>query len=291
MLRDMAYDLCSMPIVNFLSAREHGLQVSALPIFPTRRLLHRMLICDRRQVRTPGDLEGKRIGIGYYGNTDSTWVRGLLADYGVDLRRITWVTSSEEQVPGVTLPPNVEHYEAGAKLGQYTGVPGAELDSLLIAGEIAGVIYGRGELVYESGVLDLGASDLGPIFDDVPAADLRWLRSKGFFPMMTVIVARDSVLARWPDLSAVMLYQFTAAKQRALARVSAYTAEDTNLARICGLADAIGDGPIAAALRPDPLPYGVEPNRQALATIVRYAFEQGVIEAMPSVDELFVPRS
>jgi hypothetical protein len=39
--------------------------------------------------------------------------------------------------------------------------------------------------------------------------------------------------------------------------------------------------------RSDPLPYGVEPNRAMLETIVGYAVEQSIIPAAPSVDSLF----
>ncbi len=38
----------------------------------------------------------------------------------------------------------------------------------------------------------------------------------------------------------------------------------------------------------DPLPYGLEVNRRSIETLVLYAFQQGLIPRMLSVDELFI---
>jgi len=37
----------------------------------------------------------------------------------------------------------------------------------------------------------------------------------------------------------------------------------------------------------DPLPYGVEPNRQMLEAVIRQSAEQGIIAQPLSVEELF----
>ena len=38
----------------------------------------------------------------------------------------------------------------------------------------------------------------------------------------------------------------------------------------------------------DPLPYGVNVNRRSIETLILYAFQQGLIPRMLSVDELFI---
>ena len=40
----------------------------------------------------------------------------------------------------------------------------------------------------------------------------------------------------------------------------------------------------------DPLPYGIEPNRHALESIVQYSVEQGILSRPVAVEELF-PQS
>ena len=37
----------------------------------------------------------------------------------------------------------------------------------------------------------------------------------------------------------------------------------------------------------DPLPYGIEPNRLVLESIVRYSVEQGILKKPVGVDEIF----
>ena len=41
----------------------------------------------------------------------------------------------------------------------------------------------------------------------------------------------------------------------------------------------------------DPLPYGIEPNRQALEEIIQYALEQRIIARPVTVEELFAPNT
>ena len=41
----------------------------------------------------------------------------------------------------------------------------------------------------------------------------------------------------------------------------------------------------------DPLPYGIEPNRLALESIVQYSVEQGILPRTVPIEELFPPTT
>ena len=41
----------------------------------------------------------------------------------------------------------------------------------------------------------------------------------------------------------------------------------------------------------DPLPYGIDPNRLALESLVQYAVEQRILPRRMPVEELFVPST
>ena len=41
----------------------------------------------------------------------------------------------------------------------------------------------------------------------------------------------------------------------------------------------------------DPWPYSLEPNRNALATLIRYSHAEGLIPTAPTVDELFASNA
>ena len=41
----------------------------------------------------------------------------------------------------------------------------------------------------------------------------------------------------------------------------------------------------------DPVPYGIEPNRQTIGEVIDYALEQGIINKRVSVEELFAANT
>src|SRR2546425_1190986 len=83
---------------SFLLARTRGVPLTALPVFPARSFPHRQIYCHAEApIRTPADLEGKRVTVHPWNSTSPTWTKGLLAnEYGVDLRSIDWFTAEPD---------------------------------------------------------------------------------------------------------------------------------------------------------------------------------------------------
>ena len=78
---------------------------------------------------SPKDLEHGRIGTRLFTATTPTWVRGILADdYGVDVRRIEWLTWQKPNVPEFRDPPNV------------TAIGQTDLAQLLLKGEVDAIV-------------------------------------------------------------------------------------------------------------------------------------------------------
>src|SRR5687768_797733 len=98
MVRGLEFDVCEMALTTYLTAREHGKRMTGLPIFLMRAFHHGAIAANTRIVRTPKDLEGKRVGVNRgYTVTTGLWARSVLAhEYGVDLDAITWVLSGDE---------------------------------------------------------------------------------------------------------------------------------------------------------------------------------------------------
>src|SRR5215468_9483839 len=65
----------------------------ALPVFPSRTFRHGFIAVNRKAgIKTPKDLEGKRVGVPLYTMTAAIFIRGLLQhEYGVDCEKIHWV--------------------------------------------------------------------------------------------------------------------------------------------------------------------------------------------------------
>ncbi len=65
----------------------------AIPVFPSRAFRHGFIAIHRKAgIKTPKDLEGKRVGVPLLTMTAAIYINGLLQhEYGVDLRKIRWV--------------------------------------------------------------------------------------------------------------------------------------------------------------------------------------------------------
>ena len=72
----------------------------ALPFFPSRVFRHSMITINKRSgIKSPKDLEGKRVGTALYTQTAAIFIRGMLQhDYGVDMSKIHWVQGALNHV-------------------------------------------------------------------------------------------------------------------------------------------------------------------------------------------------
>ena len=264
MVRGLEFDVSEMAITTYICARAHGKAFTALPIFPMRAFHHGAIVHNvQSAIRTPKDLEGTRVGVNRgYTVTTGVWARGILQhQYGVDLNRVTWVLSGDEHVAEWKPPSNVVPLEGGRKM-----------EDLVMSGDIPAAIG-----------VQIDSPDVKPLIPDAREAGFEALRERGLYPINHTVVVKDALLAAHPGLAADLFEAFAEARRRYVTRlaggeIAAASADDTFFKRVM---DVTGD----------PLPYGLEPNRRMLETIVRYAHEQGIISQTVSVEELFHPAT
>ena len=85
-LRILLLGICH-PACRRISARS-----SAIPVFASRVFRHSFIFINRKFIKSPKDLEGKRIGVPVYTMTAAIFQRGLLSDeFGIDLTSAEWV--------------------------------------------------------------------------------------------------------------------------------------------------------------------------------------------------------
>jgi 4,5-dihydroxyphthalate decarboxylase len=157
MCRSFDFDVCEMAITTYLTAKAHDKQFTALPVFVMRQFHHSPIVHNIKSgVKSPKDLEGKKVGVRAYTVTTGVWTRGILAtEYGVDLDKITWVVVDEEHVQEYRKPANVIER------------PGANLAQMLVEGELAAAI----------GVGKVDSPDVKPLIPDAAAAEAAWYRA------------------------------------------------------------------------------------------------------------------
>ena len=265
MTRGMEFDVCEMAITTYICGREHGKRYTALPIFIVRAFHHgAILVNTKAGIRTPKDLEGKRVGVNRgYTVTTGLWARGVLAhQHGVDLSKVTWMLSGDEHVAEFRNPANVVPIEKGKKIAD-----------MLVSGELVAAIGA-----------ECDHPDVKPLIPNAKEAGYEALSRLGHYPINHTVVVRDDLLASRPELGPAIFNAFRDAKRLYVERLKAGqiakpNATDEMHRRVMELTGR------------DPLPYGLEPNRQTIGEVIDYALEQGIINQRVSVDSLFAANT
>ena len=259
MVRAEEFDICEMAWTTYLCAKDVGKPVTAIPVFLTRNFHHWAMFRNvNARIRKPKDLEGKRVAVNRgYTVTTGVWARGILAtEYGVNLDKIKWICTDEEHVAEFQAPANVEYVRGSSALD----------------------ILKRGEV--DAAIGDLGTNlpdTIEPLIPDARDAGFAWYKKTGVYPINHGVTIHDRVLAEAPWVATELFAAFQAAKVDYLKHLNG-----RDLNRADDQAIALGKG-----IGGDPFPFGVNANRKALETIVRFAHDQGAIKRDFKVDELF----
>ena len=210
-------------------------------------------------MRTPKDLEGRKVGVNRgYTVTAGVWARSILQhEHGVDLKKITWILSGDEHVAEYRPPSNVVPIEAGRTL-----------EDMLTAGDVEAAIG-----------VQVDAPNVKPLIANAKDVGFQALRERGHYPINHTVVVKNELLEANPDLAPDIFDAFAEAKRIYVQNLRegrgdpASAADQTSLR----VMDVIGD----------PFPYGIEPNRQMLESLVQYAVEQGILDRPVAVNDLF----
>jgi 4,5-dihydroxyphthalate decarboxylase len=268
-VRTLEFDACELQVAQYLGLKSRGVPITAIPVFPHRRFNHSCVMVGLdSNITRPEDLRGRRIGIHAHFNPIALWIRGLLQhEFDVPPSEIHWVADGSEDVPGWS-PPSWLRIERAPS--------GQKMQDLLKAGAIDAQILSDSA---EASTINKVVRRLWPNYREV---EVDYYRRTGIFPIRHLVVVKDEVLHRNPDIASHLVQAFEDAKQQAygywsdhrrssLAWFGAQQEEERSL------------------LGPDPWPYSVEKNRIALETLLDYAFEQGLTERRLDIEEMFTP--
>lgn len=282
LVRDREFDVAEMGLTFYLGMLARGdAPYVALPVFPSRSFRHSAIyVRADSPVERPEDLAGKRFGEAYtYGHDGGLWAKGLLADeYGVQPSASRWVVGGVDApmprwdwVPFAPPPGlEVEYLDGRGTLSEL--LASGEIDALVSANPPAG----------------LAGGGVRRIFSDTESVERAYFARTGVFPIMHAIAVRRSLYEQHPWIAASLYAAFVEAKA-VVDRLYAYW--EGTLHRLLMI-------PWVTELRrknrelfgADCWPYGVEPNRKALETAVRYHVEQGLSPREIAVEDLFAVR-
>jgi 4,5-dihydroxyphthalate decarboxylase len=249
----------------------------AIPVFPSRVFRHGFVTVNRRRgIRTPKDLEGKRIGVPLYTMTAAIFIRGMLEhEYAVDLGGVRWVQGAinsagahgSPTVPAMLKPVAIE-----------SNASGKSLSDLLAAGEIDAII---GANLPDSMKT---SADVQRLFPDYREVEKSYYRKTRIFPIMHLVAIRRRFYEAHPEAVRSLYDALCRSKERGLAKMRNLATLRYMLPWMSADLDEIDE-----VFGGDPWPYGVAANRATLEALVNYLAEQGLIAAPPRIEDLFVP--
>ena len=243
----------------------------AIPVFPARVFRHGYIYVNRKAaIRTPKDIEGKRVGVALYTMTAAVWIRGILTHYySVDLSGVRWVEGAinhagrhgDPSAPPLIKPVAIEYDPKGRSLSE-----------LLAAHEID-VLMGTQH--------PHPHPDIAPLFADARAVEREFYRATRIFPIMHLVVIRRDVYEREHTIADRLYRSLVEAKKLALARL--HKGHPFMLPWVHDDIDEIDE-----VFGGDPYAYGIEANRETLEALVRYLAEQHFIPRPMPIEDLFV---
>jgi 4,5-dihydroxyphthalate decarboxylase len=180
MVREQKFDFGELALVTYLQAKAFGKPYVLMPAVVVARGQHHTIFYNQdRGHLDPSDLNGRRVGVRAYTQTTGTWLRGILEeDYGVDFKRVQWVTFEAPHVAEYQDPSWVQRAPAGK-----------ELEQMLRDGEIDAAIFGREN-----------PEGLTPLIPDSERAAMRWAEQHGGVPINHMVVIRESITQSRPDV-------------------------------------------------------------------------------------------
>jgi 4,5-dihydroxyphthalate decarboxylase len=278
MLINLEFDACEMSSSEFIRhAVRPGCPMVAIPVFPSRVFRHGYIAIDKRQIKEPKDLAGKRIGVPLYSMTAAIFIRGLLQDdHGVDLSNVTWVEGgindtkphgAPSTLP-LTRPVTIEPHSTTLSLN-------AQLEQ----GNIAALISSGLPKALKTN------PDVARLFPDYRAREMDYVKRTKIFPIMHLVVIRRDVYEKDPFVATSLFNACCEAKAIAARKMRELgtlrymlpwmASEIEELDKLFG-----GD---------DAWPYAIEPNRPTLEALVQYLADQALIEKPVPIEDLFVP--
>jgi 4,5-dihydroxyphthalate decarboxylase len=250
-----------------------------VPAFVSRIFRHSgIYIRNGAGIAKPADLCGKRIGVPEYQITAVVWMRGIMQhEYGVAPSDIHWRSGGQEQAGRHERTP----LKAIAGLDLQPIGDDKTLVGMLRDGELDALFTARAPSSFLA-----GEPHIARLFADTRAAEQAYYKKTKLFPIMHLIGIRRSLCEKYPWLATSVYKAFGAAK--ALAMIDL---RDVNALMVTLPWLEAETNETAAIMGEDFWRYGIDDNRPEIDALTQYAFEQGLIERKPAIDELFHPST
>ena len=276
------FDVAEMSASTYMSMVSQGdTRYVAIPVFLSRHFRHGyFFVHGPSDIRVPGDLAGRRVGVPDYEMTAALWQRAILRhDFGVQPEQISWFQGGEF-VPGfakrVDLPVtgvSIDVIPEDRTL--HDMVATGEIDAVLCPHRPAALTDGSGRV-------------------RAPVPGLRRGRAPGLLPahrvvpdhMHLTVVRRRDLYEEHPWVAESLVRAFAEAQAAGWKRMGELGSLAVMLPWLTRDLEEI-----AEEMGPAFWPYGFRENRAVVEAMCRYSFEQGLSARELTPEELFAPET
>lgn len=269
MLNNAEFDVAEMSLSSYTILRSRGDErFIALPVFTSRIFRHSAIYINADAgIRVPGDLKGKRIGVGDYQMTAAVWVRGLLQDdYQVRPEDLSWTVGTAVQQ--IEFPKNVSISSAGQDAPE-TLLERGELDALI------SVMLPR--------TLNQPDSHIRRLFPDYRQVEMDYYRRSRIFPIMHTVVLRTDLYQAYPWLAISLYKALVRARQLCFSRLYNTDALGVSLPWLIDELEKTRQ-----LMGEHYWDYSIQGSLPTLQALSRYLYEQGLTTRQMPLEQLFV---
>jgi 4,5-dihydroxyphthalate decarboxylase len=247
-----------------------SLGYTAVPIFVKRMFRHSYIYINKRSgIRSPADLNDKRIGIQNWMTTTAVWQRALLEEeYGLDLKSVTWVAQRDRAV-GDWKPPSWLKLEIISDREQYDLIAAGQIDAGMTTETWAPNVH----------------PDIDFLFPNYAQLEREYFKRTGFFPIMHTLLIKNSVLEKNPWVAMSMYNAWQESKKKCYEWLQWQREHQTAL-----WYRALWEEEQAAA-GPDPYLWGFQGTRPEVSKLLEYCYRQGMTARKFEPEEMFHPST
>jgi 4,5-dihydroxyphthalate decarboxylase len=240
---------------------------TAIPIFVKRMFRHSYIYINKRAgIKSPADLNGKRIGIQTWFTTTALWGRGLLEEeYGLDIQSVIWVAERRESIGGWKSPPWLKLEIAPDKVKQFDLLASGAIDACITTGTWAPNVH----------------PDVDFLFPNYANLERDYFKRTGFFPIMHTLLIKTPVLEKYPWVAMSLYDAWQESKQRCYEWLDRQRVHLTSL-----WFRSLWEEERSIAGR-DMYPWGFQKTRSEVDKMLQYSYQQGLTQSKLDPEDLF----
>jgi len=207
----LEFDCCEFSSSELISQVGAGAPaLTAIPVFPSRMFRHGFITVNRNRIKSPKDLEGKRIGVPLYTMTAAVFIRGMLTDQnGVDFSGVEWVQGSI----------NVAGRHGNPTVPPLLNKVNIKVNDSEIAERTDRRRRDRRDHRHGFSARMRTNKAIGRLFPDFPDVERDYYRSTGIYPIMHLVAIKRELYERHPFIATSLYQAFCKSKDLALARL------------------------------------------------------------------------